>query len=249
MGAHVGHERARAVKTPRTRSSGSSRSRPSETRCLSRPRRARWRSHRRARRVQGVRSATGSSSEFRGNNHAIEAIARCPRPQFGTTHAAAAQRHGRDGRRSRARHDHAGRRADPPARHARRDPSGSRAPGQHNDEIFGELGFDADAITGVSPAPIAHDADGDDASLRSARCRTPRCTCARSWSGASRASLEGVVARRLRPVPRGAVRADGARRPRRRRDQGRARHRRRHAHGRTSRSSAASAASATSRST
>ncbi len=66
-------------------------------------------------------------------------------------------------------------------------------------------------------------------------------------AGTDDARARGRPARRLRAVPRGAVRADDHRRPRRRGHQGRARHRRRHADGDASRSSAASAASATSR--
>ena len=99
--------------------------------------------------------------------------------------------------------DHAGRRADPPARHAGRDPGAAAAarPAQRRD-------------------------------LRRARLlRPPR---SRRITGRRRLmhALEGVRARRLRPVPRRAVRPDDHRRPRRRRDQGRAGHRRRHAHGR-----------------
>ena len=66
-------------------------------------------------------------------------------------------------------------------------------------------------------------------SSASSATRRPR---SRTFSGGGvMHALEGVRADRLRPVPRGPVRADDHRRPRRRRDQGRAGHRRRHAHG------------------
>ena len=106
-----------------------------------------------------------------------------------------------DRRRSRTRHHDADRRADPPARHAGRDPRAAAAAGraQRRDPRRARL---------LERPSIAKFTGGvGDACAR--RCRP----------------------RRLRPVPRGTVRPDDHRRPRRGRDQGRARHRRRHAHG------------------
>ena len=111
--------------------------------------------------------------------------------------------------------------------------SGQPRVGEHNQEIWGGLGFDADAIAAIT-APIANP-EGDDADAPPKIRSAPDTSVhVRALDRARRVarSARRRGARRLRPVPRGSVRADGHRRPRRRRHQGRARHRRRHAPGR-----------------
>ena len=116
VGAHVDHERARRRSRARTRSSASRR-RPTRRaiRCCRR------RSARRSPRSAAPRTRHAERDElideFRENNHAIEAIDTME-SALGAGGAAARaarrERHDRDGRRSRARNDDAGRRADPP---------------------------------------------------------------------------------------------------------------------------------------
>ena len=178
VGAHVDHERARADQEP-GRDPRRRRTRPIRRRypMLSPEERAEITPQRRAG-VQGARRATSSIAEFRANNHAIEAIDTmeaalgadgAPHPQLVANDMVATVDDPELG------HDHAGRRADPPARHAGRDPGPAAAPGQHNDEIFGELGYSRRARSRRSPAR--------------------RCSDARA---------RGRASRRLRPVPRRA---------------------------------------------
>ena len=109
------------------------------------------------------------------------------------------QRHGRHRRRPRARPHHPDRRADQPARHAR---ARSR-------------------VRSRCPASTT--------ARSSARSATPTPSSRRSREERSDGRARRRPARRLRPVPRGPVRPDDHRRPRRRGDQGRAGDRRRHA--------------------
>ena len=129
VGAHVDHERAHADQEP-GRDRRRRRARPIRRAIRCSRRRSARRSRRCAAPAYKARERDELIDEFRENNHAIEAIDTMEAALGARRRAAPAarrERHGRDGRRSRARHDDPGRRADPP-RTARRARSRARGP-------------------------------------------------------------------------------------------------------------------------